>query len=552
VSGTDRTWEEHFHYDRFGNRTSQEKYVGNITITLDSKTKPTIDPNTNRFNLGQNISYDKNGNIIQDIGDENAVRTFIFNGDNKQKYVVQSGHNVGEYFYDGEGNRVRKVVYNTDGVTIKEETLFVYSAGKFVEEYSTKTPPTNPTTSYTATDQLGSPRVITDSNGNVISRRDFMPFGEEITNNIGERAAALNLKYGVADGVRQKFTGYQKDDETNLDFAEARMYENRHGRFTAVDPLLASGKSANPQSFNRYTYCLNNPLIFTDSNGLQTATVPTTFTGTVYVSRKKIEPGQTFRYRATPRKGYFPYTGDPRTITVEGNQYTISTNGVSGVSLGSSLDSPQNGIKEEPLGPNEREYYNNLSDELNKKESIAKAAGGAALIIGTGGGGALYLGSSLIAPTITGLGITGAEYAATHPQETEELSEYTLQNLPKVAQGFQQIYRGTASPNVTQVGDAYRSNPSLAPSGETTLATTEEAIKHMGAMGHPELVSASTNLGSAMTYGGSNGSIVVYNIPTNTPMYNNLLRLQNINPVQGEMFFKGSIPDIFRVATISK
>jgi RHS repeat-associated protein len=153
-----------------------------------------------------------------------------------------------------------------DGINVKEETVFVYSAGKLVAEYSTKPPPSNPTTSYTATDQLGSPRVITDSLGNVISRRDFMPFGEEIVNNIGERAAT-SLKYNVADSVRQKFTGYEKDDETNLDFAEARMYENRHGRFTAVDPLLASGKSANPQSFNRYVYCQNRPLVLTDPTG---------------------------------------------------------------------------------------------------------------------------------------------------------------------------------------------------------------------------------------------------------------------------------------------
>jgi hypothetical protein len=59
------------------------------------------------------------------------------------------------------------------------------------------------------------------------------------------------------------------------------MYENRHGRFTAVDPLLASGKSANPQSFNRYIYCLNNPLIFTDSRGLQAG-----FPGKWYKSTK--------------------------------------------------------------------------------------------------------------------------------------------------------------------------------------------------------------------------------------------------------------------------
>jgi hypothetical protein len=46
------------------------------------------------------------------------------------------------------------------------------------------------------------------------------------------------------------------------------MYENRHGRFTTVDPLLASGKSANPQTFNRYVYVTNSPLAMTDPTGL--------------------------------------------------------------------------------------------------------------------------------------------------------------------------------------------------------------------------------------------------------------------------------------------
>lgn len=44
--------------------------------------------------------------------------------------------------------------------------------------------------------------------------------------------------------MRKRFTGYEKDAETGLDFAEARYYQNAHSRFTAVDPLLASGKSA--------------------------------------------------------------------------------------------------------------------------------------------------------------------------------------------------------------------------------------------------------------------------------------------------------------------
>jgi RHS repeat-associated protein len=94
-----------------------------------------------------------------------------------------------------------------------------------------------------------------------------MPFGEEIQPDTMYRTSVL--KYGVGDNVRQKFTGYERDDETGLDFAEARYYVNNHGRFTAVDPLIASGKSADPQTFNRYAYAMSRPLIFTDSTGLQ-------------------------------------------------------------------------------------------------------------------------------------------------------------------------------------------------------------------------------------------------------------------------------------------
>jgi RHS repeat-associated protein len=59
-----------------------------------------------------------------------------------------------------------------------------------------------------------------------------------------------------------------RDDETGLDFAEARMYQNRHGRFTAPDPLLASASAADPQTFNRYIYTGNNPANYSDQSGL--------------------------------------------------------------------------------------------------------------------------------------------------------------------------------------------------------------------------------------------------------------------------------------------
>lgn len=50
------------------------------------------------------------------------------------------------------------------------------------------------------------------------------------------------------------------------------MYNPAHGRFTAVDPLLASGTPANPQTWNRYPYVLGNPLRLVDPTGKSPST----------------------------------------------------------------------------------------------------------------------------------------------------------------------------------------------------------------------------------------------------------------------------------------
>lgn len=68
--------------------------------------------------------------------------------------------------------------------------------------------------------------------------------------------------------VRQHFTKYERDDETGLDYAQARYYGSGTGRFASPDPLLSSGRAGIPQAWNRYSYTLNNPLIHTDPSGL--------------------------------------------------------------------------------------------------------------------------------------------------------------------------------------------------------------------------------------------------------------------------------------------
>ncbi len=47
------------------------------------------------------------------------------------------------------------------------------------------------------------------------------------------------MRYGAADGVRQKFTSKERDNETGLDYFLARYYGSTAGRFMSIDPLAA-------------------------------------------------------------------------------------------------------------------------------------------------------------------------------------------------------------------------------------------------------------------------------------------------------------------------
>lgn len=52
-----------------------------------------------------------------------------------------------------------------------------------------------------------------------------------------------------------------------MDYFGARYYSSSQGRFTSSDEFLSSGRLESPQTWNRYTYVLNNPLAYTDPTG---------------------------------------------------------------------------------------------------------------------------------------------------------------------------------------------------------------------------------------------------------------------------------------------
>jgi RHS repeat-associated protein len=118
---------------------------------------------------------------------------------------------------------------------------------------------------WTVMDHLGTPRMIVDQTGAYanVRRHDYLPFGEEISAGVGGRTSGFGY---VADANRQKFTGYEFDGETGLNYAEARYQSPVQGRFTSTDPV--SGTIADPQSWNMYAYVGNNPINRTDPTGM--------------------------------------------------------------------------------------------------------------------------------------------------------------------------------------------------------------------------------------------------------------------------------------------
>lgn len=291
-AGAASTWKQVYSYDRFGNRnfavgTTSPDYAGApldqaTGLPRDPVQNPVIDTADNRIKStaeGQgDYRYDEAGNLLCEPGrvcvqGQAGLAPYYGYDAANQMRSVGGGYEAGgiSYAYDGDGRRVKKSAFNG------ETTVFIYNAsGKLVAEYSNQSE--NRGTRYLTHDYLGSTRVVTDEGGLVKSRHDYLPFGEEMS------AGKTQVPgYEQPDSTRQRFVGYQRDEGTDLDFAQARYFKPKHGRFVSVDPyniILEKEKAggekgeklfvnyvSQPQNWNRYVYVWNNPLKNVDPNG---------------------------------------------------------------------------------------------------------------------------------------------------------------------------------------------------------------------------------------------------------------------------------------------
>jgi RHS repeat-associated protein len=191
-----------------------------------------------------NYAYDANGNMTT-----RGAQTIGWDVENRVISVTGGA----SFVYDGDGNRVKKTEggqtilyinqYYEKNLTTGVVTTYYYLGGQLVAQS------TGGTLKYIHQDSLGSTSVMSTSTGTSDSSIVYLPFG-------ATRTGSVN--------TLKEFTG-QRLDATGLYYYNARYYDTLIGRFISADKIGIDYN--NPQTLNRYAYCSNNPLKYTDSSG---------------------------------------------------------------------------------------------------------------------------------------------------------------------------------------------------------------------------------------------------------------------------------------------
>ncbi len=264
-------------------------------------------------NLVDNFSYDyyTGTNRLKKVSGSSDQYTFDYNGNQVNDYLnnntgIKYDHrnliteftrqdlnqdppitDITRYKYDEGGNRTRKTIYrcnDSNPPPLPEETEDLPSgwsiilddyysrevSGKEIAIYSSYTlqywnvwsgneivgrvsPSEGEPRYYYLKDHLGSIRVVLDNRKNIVSANDYDMWGYYLQ----------NRTYSTTN-IKNKFTGKERDTESNWDYFGARYYDARLGRWGAIDPLFEKHIQFTP-----YNYVLGNSMVLIDPDGRQ-------------------------------------------------------------------------------------------------------------------------------------------------------------------------------------------------------------------------------------------------------------------------------------------
>ena len=272
ISQSDNTSFKLWGYDANSNRANAQVGSTNYpyTVATDSNHLQNVaGPVTKIYN------YDAAGNPLSD-----GATTFTWNAAGKLSTTVKSAkthtyrYNALDqriskngplssksfFFYDENGQLIGEYRDNSSTATptndwlVRQETIWLEDIPVAVIKKATATSPI--LIYFIHADHLNTPRVIVNQSNTPVWRWE------------NTHAFGANLPDENPDGNSQlfeyhpRFPGQYFDKETNLHYNYFRYYEPETGRYISPDPIGLAG------GVNVYGYVGQNPLSFTDSNGL--------------------------------------------------------------------------------------------------------------------------------------------------------------------------------------------------------------------------------------------------------------------------------------------
>ena len=278
IDGIDFTNPVSYSYDALGNITNKSD-VGNYTY---NPLKPHAVESAGSHS---DFVYDANGSLISS-GTGDQQRNVTWTSFNKPS-SFSKGDDYITFTYGPERARYKKT--KTQSGSLQETTLYMGKAYERVEDavsgdvkhkyfiyaddgeltaIHVETEKADGTVTdesrYMHRDALGSIDLITDTTGNEVQRMGYTPFG-------ARRSIATSTRYvellGFDPYTNRGFTGHEHVDigDIGLIHMNGRVYDPQLGRFLSADPHVQFLHAS--QSYNRYSYVMNNPLKYTDPSG---------------------------------------------------------------------------------------------------------------------------------------------------------------------------------------------------------------------------------------------------------------------------------------------
>ncbi len=249
-----------YQYDSLGNRITQS--IGGTTSNFTYNSLNELTYSTLQKTV---YGYDKNGELTLHNQTASPTQTgsYIWNHKGEMLQYWLNGAIKANYAYDGMHRRVESkegtstIFYaylGTDSLydlnyTSNGINMYFFAGGMRIAELSLVG--STSTTTYFHEDAVGSIRLVTDSNGNVVFSDNYQPFGQD------------NSSTGSSI---YKFTGKPVSQTTGLYYEYARWYDPTVGRFISPDPK--KGHLWDPQTLNQYVYAVDQPTGITDPSGM--------------------------------------------------------------------------------------------------------------------------------------------------------------------------------------------------------------------------------------------------------------------------------------------